>query len=158
MTTRHISGWVWFWTLLALVAPAFAAIDAYTFEDPTQEQRFRQLTAELRCPKCQNQSIADSNAPLSEDLRRRVYEMIQAGRSDDEIKDFMMTRYGDFISYRPPLKPVTWPLWFGPFALLALALLGLLFWLRRRGGAASPPELSAEERRRLAQVLDEDNK
>ncbi len=148
----------WLWALLLLAAPGFAAIDAYEFKDPAQEQRFRHLIAELRCPKCQNQSIADSHAPLSEDLRRRAYAMMQAGHSDAEIKEFMVTRYGDFIIYRPPLKPTTWLLWFGPFAFMTLALFGLMLWLRRRGDRSVSPELGADERRRLAQLLDLENK
>ena len=140
--------------LLLLTSLGFAAIDAYRFEEPGQEQRFRRLTAELRCPKCQNQTIADSNAPLSQDLRQRVYEMIQEGRSDAEIVAFMVTRYGDFITYRPPLRPITWLLWFGPFTLLAVALLGVGLWIRRRA-QQPPPELSASERERLKALLTE---
>jgi cytochrome c-type biogenesis protein CcmH len=138
--------------LLLFTPPVFAAINAYEFQDPAQEQRFHNLIAELRCPKCQNQTIADSNAPLSQDLRQRVYEMIQAGRSDQEIIDFLVARYGDFITYRPPFRPVTWVLWFGPFAFVALAGLGLMFWVRRRG-RQFPPELNEEERQRLAKLL-----
>jgi cytochrome c-type biogenesis protein CcmH len=137
---------------LLFTPPVFAAINAYEFQDPAQEQRFHHLIGELRCPKCQNQTLADSNAPLSQDLRQRIYEMIQAGRSDQEIIDFMVARYGDFIIYRPPLKPTTWVLWFGPFTFVALAMLGLVFWVKRRGRQA-PPELSAEERQRLAKLL-----
>jgi len=143
---------LWLLVLLLLATPVFAAIDAYEFQNPAQEQRFRALTAELRCPKCQNQNIADSNAPLSQDLRQRVYEMIQAGRSDQEIKEFMITRYGDFITYRPPFKPATWILWLGPVAFLLLAALGLGLGLRRRGRQVAP-ELSDAERRRLSELL-----
>jgi len=148
----HYHSGLWLVALLLLATPVFAAIDAYEFQNPAQEQRFRALTTELRCPKCQNQNIADSNAPLSQDLRQRVYEMIQGGRSDQEIKEFMITRYGDFIIYRPSFKPVTWILWLGPFAFLFLAAMGVGLWLRRRGRQAAP-ELSDAERRRLAELL-----
>ncbi|HYQ91041.1 MAG TPA: cytochrome c-type biogenesis protein [Candidatus Competibacteraceae bacterium] len=151
LLSRHHSV-LWLLVLLFLATPAFAAIDAYEFQNPAQEQRFRTLTTELRCPKCQNQTIADSNAPLSQDLRQRVYEMIQAGRSDQEIKDFMITRYGDFITYRPPLRPATWILWLGPVVLVLLAALGLWLWLRQRERQPAP-ELSEAERRRLAELL-----
>ncbi len=151
LLSRHDSG-LWLVMLLLMATPVFAAIDAYEFQNPAQEQRFRALTTELRCPKCQNQTIADSNAPLSQDLRQRVYEMIQAGRSDQEIKDFMITRYGDFITYRPPFRPATWILWLGPVVLLLLAALGLWLWLRQLERQPAP-ELSEAERRRLAELL-----
>ena len=151
LLSRHDLG-LWLIVLLLLATPVFAAIDAYEFQNPAQEQRFRALTTELRCPKCQNQAIADSNAPLSQDLRQRVYEMIQAGRSDQEIKNFMITRYGDFITYRPPFKPATWILWLGPVVLLLLAALRLWLWLRQREQQPAL-ELSEAERRRLAELL-----
>jgi len=135
-----------------LLSPALAAIDAYEFANPEQEQRFRRLVEELRCPTCQNQNIADSNAPLSTDLRQRIYEMLQQGHSDADIVAFMTARYGDFITYRPPLKPLTWPLWFGPLLLLIAVGLGLAWWIRRR--ASQPPaELSEQERARLQTLL-----
>lgn len=140
--------------LWLLAAPAFATVTAYDFADPADEVRFHRLIEELRCPKCQNQTIADSNAPLSEDLRQRVYDMIQQGRSDGEIVDFMVVRYGDFITYRPPLKPVTWPLWFGPLVLIGLAGLGLAIWVRRRQRQALP-SLSEQEQARLQTLLKE---
>lgn len=140
--------------LWLLAAPALAMVTAYDFADPADEVRFQHLIEELRCPKCQNQTIADSNAPLSEDLRQRVYDMIQQGRSDGDIIEFMVARYGDFITYRPPLKPVTWPLWFGPLALIGLAGLGLAVWVRRRQRQA-PPSLSEQEKARLQALLKE---
>ncbi len=87
-----------------------------------QEARYQALIEELRCLVCQNQNIAESNAPLAEDLRLQVAEMINAGRSDAEIKDYLVARYGDFVLYRPPFKPNTWLLWGGPFLLLVLGL------------------------------------
>lgn len=138
--------------VLLMASPLFAAINAYEFKDPAQEQRFRHLIEELRCPKCQNQTIADSNAPLSQDLRQRVYTMLQEGRGDAEIIEFMVARYGDFITYRPPVKPATWLLWFGPFVLLAAVALGVGIWIRRRARQI-PPELSAQERERLRLLL-----
>ncbi len=143
-------GWSGLAMLLLLSSPARAAIDAYQFQDPVNEQRFRTLVQELRCPKCQNQNIADSNAPLAKDLRDRTYEMIQAGRADQEIMAFMTERYGDFITYRPPLRPITWLLWFGPGLGVALAALGIGLWVRRRRPA---PALDEPDRRRVEALL-----
>lgn len=135
-------------------AAALAAIDTYPFDDPQQEARFRALTAELRCPKCQNQNIADSDAPIAADLRRKVYDLIKSGNSEAEVVDYMVQRYGNFVTYRPPVTPLTWPLWFGPLALIILIGLGLAVWIRR---AKTPPEpLNAAERERLRQLLGDD--
>lgn len=138
--------------ILGLSPAAFAAIDVHQFQNPAQEQRYHRWIEELRCPKCQNQNIAGSNAPLSQDLRQRVYEMIIDGRSDEEINDFMVARYGDFITYRPPLKPTTWVLWFGPLMGMLFAVLLLGLWIRRRSHEPSP-ELSEPERNRLKALL-----
>jgi len=97
-----------------------AVILLYQFTDPAKEERFNVLIKELRCPKCQNNNLSDSNAPLSVDLKDIIYEKIQAGESDNEITYFLKERYGDFISYRPPVRPSTWLIWFGPFAVLLL--------------------------------------
>ncbi|MDF2447415.1 MAG: cystathionine gamma-synthase [Moraxellaceae bacterium] len=142
------------WLLLALfAAPALAAIDVHEFDSPEQEQRYRQLVNELRCPKCQNQNLSGSDAPVAKDLRDRTYVLLQAGKSDAEIRTYMVERYGDFITYRPPLRTGTLLLWAGPFVLL-LAVAAILVWRVRRP-AAAPAPLSDEERRRLAQLLDD---
>ncbi|MBS3955851.1 MAG: cytochrome c-type biogenesis protein CcmH [Methylomicrobium sp.] len=111
---------------------AQATIEIYEFEDPAHEQRYRALTEELRCLVCQNQNIADSHAELAQDLRRKVYEMINAGQSDDQIVQFMIDRYGDFVLYRPPLNPKTMILWLAPVLTVAAGLLGFWFLLKRR--------------------------
>ncbi len=138
--------------VMAAIVNGQAAINAYEFTDDTQRQRFHVLTAELRCPKCQNQAIADSDAPLAQDLRQRVYEMLQQGHSNGDIIDFMIKRYGDFITYRPPLKPSTWLLWFGPWLLLLGAFMSLLLWIRHR--PPQPPELTDAEKQRLHNLLE----
>jgi len=97
-----------------------AEILLYPFSDVAKEDRFNVLITELRCPKCQNNNLADSNAPLAVDLKDIVYEKVTAGQSDDEIIFYLKERYGDFISYRPPVKPSTWIIWYGPFVLLLL--------------------------------------
>lgn len=119
--------------LAALVTPAVHAADAAgPSDDPALEARVMRLSAELRCLMCQNQTIADSHAELAVDLRNQVREMLRAGRSDREVLDYMTARYGDFVLYRPPLKPTTAPLWFGPLALLAVGGAVLFVVLRRR--------------------------
>lgn len=111
---------------------AQATIEIYEFQDPAHEQRYRALTEELRCLVCQNQNIADSHAELAQDLRRKVYEMINAGQSDDQIVQFMIDRYGDFVLYRPPLNPKTMILWLAPVLTVAAGLFGFWFLLKRR--------------------------
>jgi len=143
---------------LSLAGAARAAIDTYQFRDEVERERFRSLTEELRCPKCQNQNIADSNAPIATDLRREIHRMLEEGRSDKEIVDFLVMRYGDFVMYKPPLDSRTWLLWYGPFGLLGLGavVLGVLV-LRRRRVEQAPEQvaLSAAERERLDALLKE---
>ena len=116
---------------LLLAAPLQAAIDLYQFDDTAQQDRFHRLTEELRCPKCQNQSIADSDAEIARDMRERVARIIREGRSNEEIVQFFVARYGDFVSYRPPVNERTAILWVGPVALLILGGLGILLLARR---------------------------
>ncbi|ECJ2281575.1 cytochrome c-type biogenesis protein CcmH, partial [Salmonella enterica subsp. salamae] len=97
--------------MLVMAAPARAAADVMPFKDEAQEQQFRQLTEQLRCPKCQNNSIADSNAMIATDMRRKVYDLMQAGKSRQDIIDYMVARYGNFVTYDPPLTPLTVLLW-----------------------------------------------
>ena len=103
--------------LLCVSLSAIAAPDIYQFDTPEQEQRFRVLLDELRCPKCQNQSLADSDAGIAQDMRTRVEAMIKEGKSNDEIVDYFVARYGDFVSYRPPVTPTTSILWLAPLLL-----------------------------------------
>ena len=143
---------------LSLVGTARAAIDTYQFKDEVERERFRGLTEELRCPKCQNQNIADSNAPIATDLRREIFRMLEEGRSDQEIVDFLVMRYGDFVMYKPPLDSRTWLLWYGPFGLLGLGAIALcVLVLRRRKVEQAPAQvaLSAAERERLDALLKE---
>lgn len=104
--------------LVFLSIPVHAEIIFYQFDDPVKEVRFNKLIEDLRCPKCQNNNLADSNAPLSVDLKDIIYDQIHAGATDKEIISFLKERYGDFIYYKPPVKPSTWFIWFGPFVLL----------------------------------------
>ena len=141
---------------LLVVSPApwaHAKEAAPAAADPALEQKVMALAAELRCLVCQNQTIADSSAPLAEDLRNQVRERMRQGASDPEIIDFMVARYGDFVLYRPPVKATTLLLWFGPLLLVVAGLLVLLRRLRRR----PPPELelTTAERERARKLLAE---
>lgn len=123
---------------LGFAAGALAIDEERAFEDPAMNERYRGLLNELRCPKCQNESIADSGAPIAADLREKVRTRMEQGRSDEEIRDFLVTRYGNFITYRPPVTPTTWALWGGPAALLVVG--GLVFYRIVRDRAAQPIE------------------
>ncbi|MGQ0694558.1 MAG: cytochrome c-type biogenesis protein [Nitrospiraceae bacterium] len=122
-------------------------------EDPVAEARLKRLAVELRCLVCQNQTLADSNAPLAEDLRREVREMIAKDMSDKDIIDFLVARYGDFVLYRPPLKATTTLLWIGPFLLLLACATALVLALRRRQKKLGDVALSDEERHLVAKML-----
>lgn len=156
--------------LLALMFHAITSAQAQTreaapvAEDPVIEARVMSLANELRCLVCQNQTIADSNAALAVDLRNQVRDQVKAGRSDEQIIDYLVARYGDFVLYRPPVKMTTVLLWVGPFVLLVAGLAGLTMTLRRRaraqgapgvlGAAAGSDDDPAETRARAKALLD----
>lgn len=127
------------WLVMCIAAVTHAEnFDVYPFASAEEEARFERLTHELRCPKCQNQSIADSNAPIAQDLRQRTYELVSDGKSDDEIVAYLKERYGEFITYRPAFNVMTAALWAGPFVLLG-GVLGVLLWRRGRRDAVHAP-------------------
>ena len=142
---------------------AWANIDTYQFDNPRQEAQYRALIEEFRCPKCQNQNLAGSDAPIAQDLKQKTYDMVKDGRSDAEIRQYMNERYGDFISYKPPVRPSTWILWFFPPVLLVFVMLA--WFIRNRNSSkraaviSNPIEegyapLSAAEQQRLQDLLD----
>lgn len=136
-------------------APAFAVLPHEVLEDPVLEGRARILSKEVRCQVCQNQDIDDSNAPLAADLRRLVRERLKAGDSDEQILTFLVQRYGDYVLMRPPVRPSTWPLWFGPAALFLVAAGALIVVARRRRHVpeAGVAALAPDEERRLNDIL-----
>ncbi|MGP4733558.1 MULTISPECIES: cytochrome c-type biogenesis protein [unclassified Psychrobacter] len=146
---------------------SFAAIDVYDFDSVQQEAQYRGLIEELRCPKCQNQNLAGSDAPIAQDLKQKTYDLIKDGRSDGEIRAYMQERYGDFISYKPPVRPSTWILWFFPPLLLIVLLVGWFWHSKRRQLVASGESgvavdnhvkaLSAAEKAELDRLLSRAN-
>jgi len=141
-----------FLILAATVPWVYAKEAAPAAADPALEQRVMTLAAELRCLVCQNQTIADSNAPLAEDLRNQVREKMRQGSSDSQIIDFMVERYGDFVLYRPPVKATTLLLWFGPLLLLGAGFVVLLHRILRRRPVRDL-EMTASEQKRAAELL-----
>jgi cytochrome c-type biogenesis protein CcmH len=137
--------------LLVLAAPTFAQ-DTH-LADPKLEQRARDLSREIRCVVCQSQSIADSDADIARDMRNLIREQIAAGRSDQDIRDYLVARYGDFVLFKPPFKASTYVLWIGPFALLAVALVVIFFYYRRRETAPAARGLTEAEQARVAELL-----
>jgi cytochrome c-type biogenesis protein CcmH len=147
------------WLLTALlvvwIGAVHANVEALQFDTPQMEKRYRHLINELRCLVCQNQNLADSNAELAQDLRRKTYEMIAAGKTDAEIIDYMVERYGDFVLYRPPVNRTTAVLWYGPFLILIIAFVLLIRLLRRR--ARQPRVEMSDEAKAQARKLLEEN-
>ena len=139
--------------MLALSGAAWAGEAKPAAEDPVLEARVNALADELRCLVCQNQTLADSNAPLAVDLRNQIRERLRQGASERDIIGFMVDRYGDFVLYRPPFKATTWLLWAGPLLLMIGGLAALYYRLARRRREVGKPELSSEERTRAAALL-----
>lgn len=135
-------------------------IELYEFDSPQQEAQYRGLIEEFRCPKCQNQNLAGSDAPIAQDLKQKTYEMVQDGRSDAEIRSYMLERYGDFISYKPPVRPSTWILWFFPPVLLIVLVFGWVYKTRKNRiiGKSDYVQLSCEEEAKLSKILQQHQK
>jgi cytochrome c-type biogenesis protein CcmH len=127
-------------------------LESFTFPTPEQREHFRNLIGQLRCLVCQNETLADSDADLAHDLRAEIYQMMKSGKTDKEVIDFLVKRYGDFVLYNPPLKPSTYLIWYGPFVLLGIAAL-LLVRAVGRQRQVDEPAISAEDRKRLEQLL-----
>jgi|SRR5690554_863242 len=141
--------------MLLASAQAWAVIETYEFETEQAREQYNQLTAELRCPKCQNQNIADSNAPIAQDLRREVHRLITQGANNDEIVNYMVERYGDFVIYRPRFDASTFLLWFGPLILGVIGVLVILAMVRASTKQKQEAVLSGDERHKLSQLLND---
>ena len=149
---------IWlFLTALLFSSVAFSSIDALNFSSPQQESDYHQLTQSLRCPQCQNNNIADSNATIAVDMRGKVFELLQEGKSKNDVVDYMVARYGNFVTYDPPMTASTLVLWIAP---LLLVLLGVVFLLRRKpktqSAVKSQDVLTDEDNARLAELLNKD--
>ncbi|CQD40700.1 cytochrome c-type biogenesis protein [Yersinia mollaretii] len=138
---------------LLLSGSVLATIDTHTFKSEAQEQQYRELTEQLRCPKCQNNSIADSNAIIASDMRGKVYELQQQGNSKQQIIDYMVARYGNFVTYEPPVTAATIILWVGPALFVLIGAAVVILRARRRVEKETP--LSAQEQQRLQNLLAE---
>jgi len=147
-----IKALLFFILLLAGLGAGAYTLEEFTFDSPQQQTEFRELIGKLRCLVCQNESLAGSQAELAQDLRNEVYKMLRAGQSQDQILDFLVARYGDFVLYDPPLKPSTYVLWFGPFVLIGI---GAIFMVRAllRKKATPDAGISDDERQRLQDLL-----
>jgi cytochrome c-type biogenesis protein CcmH len=141
--------------LLVLASTAGAVIETYEFSNPLLEERYQELSGELRCPKCQNQNIADSNAPIAQDLRSLLYQQLEAGASDEEILDYMVARYGEFVRYRPRFSGATTLLWLAPLLLLVGGVVVAIVSLRTRKGRVEAPsaQISEQDQQRLQELL-----
>jgi cytochrome c-type biogenesis protein CcmH len=144
---------------LALILALHCALSSWAgeavplAEDPVVEQRMIAISEELRCLVCQNESLAGSRADLAQDLRRELRTLVKANKSDAEIKEYLVSRYGDFVLYKPPFKPVTWMLWFGPFMLLVAAIVVLVRTVRRNQRGATPAALDPDQRKKAQALL-----
>ena len=150
--------YITFLAALALsLGSAIANEAAPLADDPVTEQRLISISEEMRCLVCQNESLAGSRSDLANDLRREIRILIKEGKSDDQIRNFMVERYGDFVLYRPPVKPVTWLLWIGPFVILAIGIAGLLTYLRRRNSHVPNITLSDSDNQKIDALLNSSN-
>jgi len=140
---------------LAWAGAGLAGMEEFDFTGTVDEDQFKELIAEIRCLVCQNQSLSDSDAELAHDLRQEVYDLMQQGQDNTQIIDFMVTRYGDFVLYSPPVKPSTYLLWYGPFVLLAIGIVFLIKTVRQRT-RQTETGFSEQEQARLKAILGDD--
>ena len=143
-------------TMMLTFGTAMGREAAPLAEDEAVEARLIAISEEMRCLVCQNESLAGSHAELAEDLRREIRSLIKEGKTDQEVMNFMVSRYGDFVRYRPPVKPSTWLLWFGPFLLLAVGITALISYLRKRSRRMKETPLSEAEHQRAGELLKND--
>jgi len=135
--------------LFCILSPARAAIEAYEFQDPSIEAEYKALIEELRCLVCQNQNLAGSDADLAKDLRQQTYDMLQQGKNREQVVEYMVTRYGDFVLYRPPVKSSTLLLWGGPFALLLFVLIAVIYRVLKNRKIEAPQQKDMDQAHNL---------
>ncbi len=128
-------------------------VETFEFQDQVTKVRFQALSKELRCPKCQNQNLADSNSPIAADLRHELYDLLQQGKADSEVVDFMVARYGEFVLYRPRVSSVTYILWFGPALLILIGLIVVIIILRKKPATKENLALDSDQQEKLQQLL-----
>ncbi|MCL1060476.1 heme lyase NrfEFG subunit NrfF [Shewanella gelidimarina] len=155
-----IKGLSAFILLLSMASVANATpVDTYQFKSPEKQKRALSLAHSLRCPQCQNQNLVDSNSPVAQDLRLEVYEMVDEGKNDDEIIEFMTSRYGEFVLYKPRMEAKTYVLWLGPIGLLLFGgMIGFLFIRKQRIAESNTEELTSEDQKELDRLLKRDTK
>ncbi len=154
MNMRALLQWLLAMGCLVLPLQALSVIETYEFSDPALASRYQELSGELRCPKCQNQNIADSNAPIAQDLRKLLHQQLEQGASDEEILQYMVDRYGEFVRYRPRFAGATMLLWLAPGVLLLLGLLIVFLTLRdRKQPGGSEGDLSDADQQRLRELM-----
>jgi len=149
----NLLGLALFLLLTASFSVSASPVDTYQFKDEVTKTRFNALNKELRCPKCLNQNLADSNSPIAEDLRREVYELLNEGKADVEIMDYMVARYGEFVLYRPRVNSLTYILWFGPALLILLGLIVLVAIIRRKPIKREKVVLTEDQQNKLKEIL-----
>lgn len=150
----------YFYVILLMMAFSVSAgsIEVYTFDNKEQEKAYQSLIEDLRCLVCQNQNISESNAELAKDMRRKTYEMVKQDKSEKEISQFMVTRYGDFVLYRPPFEPMTWLLWFGPLIIFIIGIIFVVRFMKSQKSGAQVDSLSEEEIERIKNLHAEQDK
>ena len=153
MTLSHLLMVSTFLTLFSFSLKA-SPVDTYVFQNEVTKIRFQALNKELRCPKCQNQNLADSNSPIAADLRNEVYQLLQQGKADSEIVNFMVDRYGEFVLYRPRVSQLTYVLRFGPIVLILAGILIVLVIVRRKPVAKKDLALTTAQQKKLSRFLD----
>ena len=140
-------------TIIVSFSVAAFTSDTYTFDNEVTEKRYKSLVKDLRCPKCQNQNLADSNSAIATDLRREVYELLMQGKADIEIVDFMVKRYGEFVLYRPKVSSITYVLWFGPAFLLLIGVIVVIVIVRRKPIKTTKAGLTEQQKHQLDNIL-----
>jgi len=141
-------------SLMVTGAANASPVETFEFRDEVTKIRFQALSKELRCPKCQNQNLADSNSPIATDLRRELYDLLQQGKADSEIVNFMVSRYGEFVLYRPRVSSITYVLWFGPALLILIGVIVVIVILRKKPATKENLALSTQQQDKLQQLLE----